>query len=182
MCHAGTSSSRLQPSFVASRLFSSLEAGTCVSEAARQGNTVVVIAEQPHPFVASVPDWNGQELFREESPWRVDDVHGRSVCDSLVSAATHSHSLLWCHAIPPSVSDGVLRAITGRCRTCELTTPRTSRANILTTSPRLPGSNTVTNKTRVLECFQSLLWFAWEGTGVSKGARAQSSPLFCSAD
>ena len=44
-------------------------------------------------------------LWELESPWRVDDVHGRSLCDSLspCSVAAHNHSLLQLNIIRPSV-------------------------------------------------------------------------------
>ena len=80
------------------------------------------------------------------SPCRVDDVHGRSVCDSQspCSVAAHSHSL------PLLNTNSAPLAITVRCRTCEFGNcvhlvgcqiTRTSCFHVLTTSPGLPDSD-----------------------------------------
>ena len=92
-------------------------------------------------------------LWESESPCRVDDVHGCSLRDSLspCGVAAHSHSLLQLNIIPPSVSDSAPLAINCslshlRVRYCVhlvvwKMTPRTSRAHVLTTSPRLADSD-----------------------------------------
>ena len=63
-------------------------------------------------------------LWESESPWRVDDVHDRSLRDSLspCCAAAHSQSLLWLNIMPPSVSDSSPLGVTVRFRACEFGT------------------------------------------------------------
>ena len=129
MCHApstaaGTSSCRSWPSFVVSRLISSLESGTCVSEAVRQGETEVVIGL---PFV-DVPD--------EARSWQMSTplANGRvdAQWDSVVSEAWFSRRLP-CRESAPRVQLLNLDALVKRhtafdlrwcaschhCRTCE---------------------------------------------------------------
>ena len=141
-------------------------------------------------------------LWESESPWRVDDVHGRSLRDSLTPCTVAAHSLLQLNIIPPSLSDGApiqhcVHLVSWK------TTPRTSSAHLLTTSPRLPDSDrsktifvhrcccqtrTKESKhvctflgslTRLLPTAMGrALWIAFEGTGVSTGGRARSSTPF----
>ena len=99
MCHApstagGTSGCRLQSSFVASRLCSSLEAGTRVLGAGRHSKTAVVTVEllyhsAPLREVRSHclrPNWVLNSLnFAWKSQWRVGPVSVFSLCGALSS-------------------------------------------------------------------------------------------------
>ena len=72
-------------------------------------------------LVLSFSTWTemAHEFAGTLSPlWRVGDVDGRSLCDSLspCRVAAHSHSLLQLNIIPPSVSDSAPLAIIVRCR------------------------------------------------------------------
>ena len=96
MCHApstarGTFSCRLQSSFVASRLFSSLEARTRVLEAARHSKTAVVTVELLHHSAplrevrshCLQPNWLLSLLnFAWKSQWRVGPVSVFSLCEA----------------------------------------------------------------------------------------------------
>ena len=69
-----------------------------MSKAARQGKTVAVIVEQSYPLLHPSPTEMVHELAELFVGVLVaDDVHSRSLCDSLspCAAATHGHSLLW---------------------------------------------------------------------------------------
>ena len=90
--------------------------------------------------------------WRSRSPCRVDDVHDRSMCDSLspCSVAAHSHSLLYLNTDSAAA-----------CHHCSLShlrvrhcihlvgfqiTTRTSCFHVLTTSPGLPDSDRPKNE------------------------------------
>ena len=102
-------------------------------------------------------------LSGSESAWRVVDLHGRSLYDSLspcgVTAATHGHSLLQSNVILLSVSDSVLSAVTVLCRTREFSAVSISLCGkrllelLLPMSwPPVLGSQTVTDQTKVICC------------------------------
>ena len=98
-------------------------------------------------------------LWKLEFPWRVDNVHGRSLRDSL--------SLC-------SVTAPVKRHVHLRVRHCvhlvvPKLTPGTSRFHVLTTSPRLPDSDRKTSS-----------FFDSSIVAVAKHARRSLSQFFWS--
>ena len=150
-------------SFGSGRVWSSAEVGGYWARQAAYLPCGCTSRSDSQPELKWLANWLSF-LSGSESAWRVVDLHGRSLYDSLspcgVTAATHGHSLLQSNVILPSVSDSALSAVTVLCRTREFSAVSISLCGkrllelLLPMSwPPVPGSQTVTDQTKVILSF-----------------------------